>query len=573
MFDNQNIIRFRWMKMKQILLSILFLFPFVHPQEKSNDYSDTLAVIGKKVITINEFQKYYKEKLLSIGLTDNGDTRIKYLQNLIDDEVLIVDAKNKGLDKLKVALSEYERISTQELLNAFSKNFIESSVNVTEQDIKNMYIKMNTKIKVRHLYAQSKEEADKLYAQLKKGEKFEELAKEVFHDEKLRDNGGDLGYISVDDMDPALENAAYSMKVGEISLPVKTVTGYSIVQVEDIKQNPFVIESVYLKAHDRIKAFVSKRAYEDAAKRYTVDQKKQLEIKFDNSMLKKLYESLGNVSDKNLWESSTSFYHRNKNSVVVKSKMENWDLTKLISEMQITTEEQRQWIHSENDLEDFISGLIIRKNTIKKALEANLDNSQTFKNNVEFNFNTFLMQQVEKELRGKIKISPDSIKTYYKQNADRFTKEAEIRLSSILVDNATLADSVSRLLNNGISFEKITGELSIQTITAQNKGDMGFFRKSELGNFGDKVFELNPGQWTGPLSDDGKYLFLKCTDVKRPVMRNLSEVSKDIEQTLTTLNWYKLRQDYVTSLKKEIHVQVFSEKLNAINLITKVVNR
>ncbi len=569
MSENQNQNRFHRMDIKQYIFIILLLFPAAYPQRNSIDHSDTLAVIGNKVITINEFQKYYKDKLLRIGITDNGDTRVKYLLNLIDDELLIVDAKNKELDKSKSSVNEYARIVTQELLNAFSKSFIESTVNVTEQDIKNMYIKMNTKIKVRHLYARSKEEAEKLYVQLKKGEKFEELAKEVFHDEKLRDNNGDLGYISVDDMDPDFENAAYSMKIGEISHPVKTVTGYSIIKVEDIKQNPFVLESEYLKAHDRIKTFVVKRFYEDAAKRYTVHKKNELEIKFNKSLLNKLYESLPSVSNKSELENSTSFYQQNKNNVIVKSKIENWNLTKLISEMQITNEEQRKWIHSANDLEDFISGLIIRKETIRKAVEAGLDDSQSFKNNVDFNFNTFLMKQVELGLREKIIISSDSIKTYYEQNSDRFRKEAEIRLSSILVNNSALADSVIGLLNNGIPFEKVAGELSMQTITAKNKGDMGFFRRSELGNLGDRVFALSPGQWTGPVSEDGKYLFLKCSDFKLPVMRSLSEVRKDIEQTLTTLNWSKLRKAYVNSLTEEIRVQVFPEKLNTINLLTK----
>ncbi|MFA6977903.1 MAG: peptidylprolyl isomerase [Ignavibacteriaceae bacterium] len=534
---------------------------------------DTLAVVGNKIITLDEFQIFYKEKLRKIGLTDNGDTRIKYLQNLVDDELLLLDAKKMGIDKTKSALVELERIKNQELLNAFSKSFIEPTVNVTEQDVKQMYIKMNTKIKVKHLYASTLEEAKKLYDQLKKGNSFEELAKEVFHDEQLKENGGDLGYISVDEMDPNLEETAFSMKVGEISKPIKTVTGYSIVKVEDIKQNPFVIESEYLKARDRIKAFVKKRTYEEAAKRYTADQKKEMAITFDKSMMDKLFESLQSYSNKNSFERSSVFFKQNKNKNIVKFKLENWNLTQLVSELELTDEMQRKWTHSETDLEDFISGLMIRKNTIRIALKAQLDKSQTFKNNVEYNFNTFLIQQVERQLKERITISQDSVKTYYEENRNRFTTEAEIRLSSILLDNQSLADSVSQLLNKGISFEVIVTQFSIQTNTAKNKGDMGFFRKNDLGNLGDKVFGMNPGQWMGPISDDGKYLFLKCTAKKPPIQKNLSEVSGEIKETLTTLDWYKSKTSYVSSLQKEIHVQLFPEKLNTLNLLTKAYDR
>ncbi|MDP3149790.1 MAG: peptidylprolyl isomerase, partial [Ignavibacteria bacterium] len=265
--------------MKILIFSFLLMGAITLAQSNYGSL-DTLAIIDKKIITLNEFQKYYNEKMLKIGLMDNGDTRIKYLQNLVDDELLLSDAKKRGIDKTKSALAELERIKTQELLNAFSKQFIEPAISISEQDIKNMYIKMNTKIKVKHLYASTLYEAEKLYDRLNKGKTFDELAKEIFHDETLKENGGDLGYISIDEMDPNFEEAAFSMKVGDISKPIKTVTGYSIIKVEDIKQNPFVIESEYLKAHDRIKAFVTKRVYEEAAKTYTTNLKKELDIKF-----------------------------------------------------------------------------------------------------------------------------------------------------------------------------------------------------------------------------------------------------------------------------------------------------
>ena len=45
---------------------------------------DTLAVVSKKIISTLDFIQAYKEKKLRLGLTDNGDVRIKYLQNRKD---------------------------------------------------------------------------------------------------------------------------------------------------------------------------------------------------------------------------------------------------------------------------------------------------------------------------------------------------------------------------------------------------------------------------------------------------------------------------------------------------------
>lgn len=123
----------------------------------------------------------------------------------------------------------------QELLNAYTIKYISPTIVINESDLQDLFVKLNTKIKVSHLYAPTKEKADLLYKELKSGKGFEDLAKENFLDPELRKNGGSLGYISIDEMDPEFEIVAYSLRVGEISQPVKTVQGYSIIRVEDIK--------------------------------------------------------------------------------------------------------------------------------------------------------------------------------------------------------------------------------------------------------------------------------------------------------------------------------------------------
>ena len=62
------------------------------------------------------------------------------------------------------------------------------------------------------------------------------LAKTSFNDPMLRDNGGSLGYFTVDEIDPAFEEAAFAPKIGELSQPVRTNDGYSIIRVDDRKR-------------------------------------------------------------------------------------------------------------------------------------------------------------------------------------------------------------------------------------------------------------------------------------------------------------------------------------------------
>lgn len=66
-------------------------------------------------------------------------------------------------------------------------------------------------------------------------ERFSELAKSESQDTGSARQGGELGYFARGVMTPAFEQAAFSLKVNEISQPVETDFGYHLIQVEDIR--------------------------------------------------------------------------------------------------------------------------------------------------------------------------------------------------------------------------------------------------------------------------------------------------------------------------------------------------
>ena len=502
-----------------------------------------------------------KKKIRKIGLTDNGDTREKYLNNLVSDELFIAEAKIEGLDKTKSAQKEYKRIRLQELLNEYSDTHISPTINITEDDLADLFAKFNTRIKVSHLYAQTKEKADSLYSELMNGKSFNELAKENFTDPQLQNNGGSLGYISVDETDPDFEKAAYSMKIGEISKPVKTVQGYSIIRVEDIKKNPLLTQNEFLKAHDKLKGFARKRAYEEAAKKFAQSLREELKTKFNDNIISKMFSNLQDKPVLDFSETYSGFSQNDLKETAVYSSGGNWNLQTLIDEMSIVTDKQKKFIRTKENLEDIIAGLVNRKFIEQQAIEEGLDRTSTFTKNVQYNFDSYLLTTIETDLKDQITISPDSIKSYYFRNINQFKTEPTVKLSSILVDNPLLADSIEYLLKEGNSFEELAKKYSVQSVIAENGGDMGYFKKNELDDLADAVFALKKGDWIGPFSNQNKYVFLKCTEMNEPVIKSFEESKEEIKETLVTFEWYKRKDQYVESLKNKIICQLFPQKL------------
>jgi len=85
------------------------------------------------------------------------------------------------------------------------------------------------KIKARHILVKEEFEAKDLQKSLGEGKTFEALAKEHSTCPSSED-GGDLGEFGKGSMVKAFEEAAFALKVGEVSGPVRTQFGFHLIQ-------------------------------------------------------------------------------------------------------------------------------------------------------------------------------------------------------------------------------------------------------------------------------------------------------------------------------------------------------
>jgi peptidyl-prolyl cis-trans isomerase D len=90
----------------------------------------------------------------------------------------------------------------------------------------------------RHILVADLATAQAISAQLATGADFGTLAAKLSIDTGSKDKGGDLGWFGRGKMVAEFENAAFSMKVGEISQPIKSTYGYHIIQVLGHESRP-----------------------------------------------------------------------------------------------------------------------------------------------------------------------------------------------------------------------------------------------------------------------------------------------------------------------------------------------
>ena len=151
------------------------------------------------------------------------------MDNEIDRLVILSLADSLKFKKSPDLLQKIKHARNQKILNEFYNRELYDTYQASDSLLRNAFIRSKTDIHARHLYAQSLEKANQLKAKLNDGATFEKLSKGVFRDSVLAGNGGDLGYFSLGDMDPAFEDAAFSLIDGEISDPIITRNGFSII--------------------------------------------------------------------------------------------------------------------------------------------------------------------------------------------------------------------------------------------------------------------------------------------------------------------------------------------------------
>lgn len=144
----------------------------------------------------------------------------------------------QGVKISRQSLTPLISISAQEIKDFLAQPESQKILESTYNDNISTYQKPE-EVKARHILisgddAKSLEKAKAIKARVNT-KNFKEIAEKETQDPTGKSNGGDLGWFSAGRMVPEFEKAAFGMKKGEISEPIKTQFGYHIILVEDKK--------------------------------------------------------------------------------------------------------------------------------------------------------------------------------------------------------------------------------------------------------------------------------------------------------------------------------------------------
>jgi peptidyl-prolyl cis-trans isomerase C len=171
-----------------------------------------------------------------------GAARQKYVLDYLID--LKLAAKKAEADKL-TDTAEFQRkmvyyrdkLAMEQLLGTVAKAATTEEAERKAYDEAAKAEPPQQEIHARHILLPTEDEAKAALARVKGGEDFAKVATELSKDPG--GEGGDLGWFTKDRMVPEFSEAAFKLKEGEISDPVKTQFGWHIIKVEGIRTKTF----------------------------------------------------------------------------------------------------------------------------------------------------------------------------------------------------------------------------------------------------------------------------------------------------------------------------------------------
>jgi len=233
-------------------------------------FAKDLAQVNGDVLTDKDLELSLSS-LNSVRRKDvlkNENSKRRVLENLINQSILVSEAKKQKLNQSKDYKDALGLFKRQFLARVLLEKEVESRVSDSSakryfNNNKNQF--STEQVRAQHILLKTKDKALDILKKVKKsGADFQKLAEKHSIDPSAKNNRGDMGFFFRDRMVPKFSQAAFSAKNGEIVGPIQTEYGFHVIKVIDRKPGkPMEYSEVELRVknmmrRDFVQSYVDK---------------------------------------------------------------------------------------------------------------------------------------------------------------------------------------------------------------------------------------------------------------------------------------------------------------------------
>lgn len=238
-------------------------------------FAQNVAIVNGKAVPKARLDSL-AQQIARSGRPVTPDMENQLREEVIAREVFMQEAEKQGLSasedfKVQMELAR-QTILIRELFADYQKKNP-----VTEADLKAEYDKFaaangGKEYKARHILVEKEAEAKAIIASLKKGGKFEDIAKKQSKDPGSGAKGGDLDWANPSGYVPEFSEALLKLNKGQLTdAPVKSQFGYHVIRVDDIR-------SAQLPSFEEVKPQIAQQMQQQKLATFQEDLRKKAKI-------------------------------------------------------------------------------------------------------------------------------------------------------------------------------------------------------------------------------------------------------------------------------------------------------
>lgn len=197
--------------------------------------AEVLALVGGRPVTAADFRAYIG-RLPDFYRPYAKANRSQVLRDFIDREIIYRAARRARFDRQPAVRERLESLRREVLVQAYVQHLISEETAYPREQLRLYYLNnleqfvQPESVHLHEILVAGHREAESVRERLRAGESFAELARSVSL-APSRSRGGDLGFVKRGVLPAALEEAAFSLDVEQLSEPVSTDTGWYILRV------------------------------------------------------------------------------------------------------------------------------------------------------------------------------------------------------------------------------------------------------------------------------------------------------------------------------------------------------
>jgi len=201
--------------------------------------AQNIAIVNGKAVPSSRVEAL-KQQVARSGRPITPDVEAQIKEEVIAREIFMQEAQKRGLDATEEYKSQIELARQTILIRELFAEFQKTSA-VTDADVQAEYDKFvaangGKEYRARHILVETKEQAEAVLAALKKGGKFEDLAKKQSKDPGSGANGGDLDWAAPGNYVKEFSDAMVALNKGQVSGPVQSQFGFHIIRLDDVRE-------------------------------------------------------------------------------------------------------------------------------------------------------------------------------------------------------------------------------------------------------------------------------------------------------------------------------------------------